>query len=90
MVADAHVHPRDTRVPLPHPHEERSVKEICRTIREKSQGDGWGGVCGGGGGGALDMFFSRVGLRMADLNFNHGPRCCDPGRALATQFGTDI
>ena len=22
-------------MPLPHPHEERSVKEICRTIREK-------------------------------------------------------
>ena len=43
-----------------------------------------------GGGGVLDMFFSRVGLRMADLNFNHGPRGCDPGRALATQFGTDI
>ena len=35
VVADAHAHPRDTRVPLPHPHEERSVKEICRTIREK-------------------------------------------------------
>ena len=34
-VADAHAHPRDTRVPLPHPHEERSVKEICQTIREK-------------------------------------------------------
>ena len=33
-------HPRDTRVPLPHPHEERSGKEICQTIREKSQGDG--------------------------------------------------
>ena len=50
-----------------------------------------GEVCvGGGGGEALDMFFSRVGLRMADLNFNHGPRGCDPGRALATQFGTDI
>ena len=45
VVADAHDHPRDTRVPLPHPQEERSVKEICRTIREKSQGDGWGGVC---------------------------------------------
>ena len=52
-----------------------------------------GEVCvwwGGGGGEGLDMFFSRVGLRMADLNFNHGPRGCDPGRALATQFGTDI
>ena len=36
------------------------------------------------------MFFSRVGLRMADLNFNHGPRGCDPGTALATQFGTDV
>ena len=35
VVADAHAHPRDTRVPLPHPYEERSVKEICRTIREK-------------------------------------------------------
>ena len=35
VVADAHAHPRDTRVPLPHPHEERSVKEICWTIREK-------------------------------------------------------
>ena len=35
VVADAHAHPRDTWVPLPHPHEERSVKEICRTIREK-------------------------------------------------------
>ena len=22
--------------------------------------------------------------------FNHGPRGCDPGRALATQFGTDV
>ena len=33
-------HPRDTRVPLPHPHEEQSVKKICQTIREKSQGDG--------------------------------------------------
>ena len=40
VVADAHAHPRDTRVPLPHPHVERSVKEICRTIRKKSQGDG--------------------------------------------------
>ena len=40
VVADAHAHPRDTRLPLPHPHVERSVKEICRTIREKSQGDG--------------------------------------------------
>ena len=78
VVADAHAHPRDTRVPLPHPHEERSVKEICRTIREKSLGDGWRGVCVGGGG------------RVADLNFNHGPRGCDPGRALATQFGTDV
>ena len=47
-------------------------------------------VCVGGGGDGLDMFFSRVGLRMADLNFNHGPGGCDPGRALATQFGTDI
>ena len=47
-------------------------------------------VCGQGGGEGQDMFFSRVGLRMADLNFNHGPRGCDPGRALATQFGTDI
>ena len=89
VVADAHAHPRDTRVPLPHPHEERSVKEICRTIREKSQGDGWEGVCVWGGGG-LGLFFSRVGLRMADLNFNHGPRGCDPGRALGTQFGTDV
>ena len=35
VVADAHAHPRDTRVPLPHPHEERSVKKICWTIREK-------------------------------------------------------
>ena len=40
VVTDAYAHPRDTRVPLPHLHEERSVKEICRTIREKSQGDG--------------------------------------------------
>ena len=48
-------------------------------------------VCvGGGGGGGLGMFFSRVGLRMAYLNFNHGPRGCDPRRALATQFGTDV
>ena len=45
---------------------------------------------GGGAGEGLCMFFSRVGLRMADLNFNHGPRGCYPGRALATQFGTDV
>ena len=35
VVADAHAHPRDTQGPFLHPHEERSVKEICRTIREK-------------------------------------------------------
>ena len=45
----------------------------------------WGGESGG-----LGMFFSRVGLRMADLDFNHGLRGCDPGRALATQFGIDV
>ena len=49
-----------------------------------------GGGGGGGGGGGLAMFFSRVGLRMAYLNFNHGRRSCDPRRALATQFGTDV
>ena len=43
---------------------------------------GWGGGAG--------YFFSRVGLRTADLNFNHGPRGCDSGRALATQFDTDV
>ena len=31
-------HPRDTRVSLPHPHEERSVKETCQTIREEKSG----------------------------------------------------
>ena len=34
VVADAHAHLRNIRVPLPLPHEERSVKETCRTIRK--------------------------------------------------------
>ena len=82
VVADAHAHPRDTRVPLPHPHEERSVKEICRTIREKVRvmveevGAGY--------------VFSRVGLSVTELKFQPCPRGCDPGRTLATQFGTDV
>ena len=66
VVADAHAHPRDTRVPLPHPHEERSVIEICRTIREKVRVmvEEVGGV---------GMFFSRVGLRLAELKFQPWP-----------------
>ena len=56
-LADAHANPRDTL-----PHEERSVKEICRTIREKvrvmvEEVRGW--VC----------FSYRVTLRVAELKF---------------------
>ena len=94
VVADAHAHPRDTRVPLPHPHEERSVNQLKKyaELFEKKVRVMVEEVCVGGGGerGAGYVFFSRVGLRMAYLNFNHGPRGCDPGRALATQFGTDV
>ena len=60
VVTDAHAHPRDTRVPLPHLHEERSKKyaelfeKKVRVMIEEVC------VCGGGG---LGMFFSRVGLR---------------------------
>ena len=71
-------------------HRNGLLKKYAELFEKKVRvmvGEVWGG---GGAGEALDMFFSRVGLRMADLNFNHGPRGCDPGRALATQFGTDI
>ena len=63
------------------------LKKYAELFEKKSQGDGWGGV---GRGAGLGMFFSRVGLRMADLNSNYGPRGCDPGRVLATQFSTDF
>ena len=37
---------------------------------------------GGGWGAGLGVFFSRVGLRMADLNFNHRPRGLTRGGRL--------
>ena len=94
VVADAHAHARDTRVALPHPHEERSVKEICRTIREKSQGDGWGGVCvclfEGGVGGRAGCVFLQSWFEDGRSKFQPWPPGLDQGRALATQFDTDV